>query len=156
MQRLVCLGLIFITIHACTFDSETENPQAQFESITYFKVNGGLKDALPYKFRYTYYYDNGHPYRYTIVDSSNQVLTDYFYYYDAHWKLTEARYKEEGESEYSIEKFAFNQDNTTKTTTWIDSTGSIYYTMVENLVLRHWRKSELEQFKGFKPAKARK
>ena len=133
MIRLVFFTLIILTIYGCDQMPEKDKSPIRFEEISYFKVHNGLKDTRAYKFRYTYFYDNGNPYRYSIIDSSSKVLIDYFYYYDDEWTLTDARYKEEGETAYSIERFAFDNENSTKTTTWLDSSGTVYYTMVESL-----------------------
>jgi hypothetical protein len=103
----------------------------RFEKIDYF--NHPLDaSSKPIKYRVTYYFENGKPHRWIELDSLNTVLTDYIYEYDKNWIQTGAKYKEPGEVNYSIEKVTFQNDST-KITEWIDTTGNVFYTMIDNL-----------------------
>ena len=58
-------------------------------------------------------------------------MTDYIYEYDDTWTQIGARYREEGASDFSIEKVRFENDST-MVTEWIDSIGRVYYPIFYN------------------------
>lgn len=116
---------------SCQKEIKIANPSLHFEKINYFKYPAKHND-IPFQYRLTYYFDNGEPHRWMVLDSSGRVMTDYIYEYDKNWQQTGARYREESVIDFSIEKVRFKNDST-KITEWIDSTGQIYYRMIDNL-----------------------
>ena len=131
---IVLLGIA--TLLACSQRPETEPepklPNIQFERIAYFKVQQGVQDTLPYQYKVTYTYDNGKPYRWIDLDSKGRIQTDYIYEYDTAWVQTGAKYIEPGEEDYAIERNRYENDSTL-VTEWLDSTGQVFYTMVDDL-----------------------
>ncbi len=130
--------LQYIIILICfTFSCQKENqnknlsPTLSFEKINYYKYPVS-HNAKPFQYRLTYYYEDGVPHRWMELDSFGQIITDYIYEYDSNWIQTGARYREESAIEFSIEKVRFENDST-KVTEWIDSTGTAYYRMKDNL-----------------------
>ena len=71
--------------------------------------------------RITYYYENGEPYRYMIIDSPNLINTDYLYFYDSLGVHTHAKYTEDIDDGYEIELISYDNEKNTKITEWIDS-----------------------------------
>ena len=131
---LACLGACFAI--TCSQKSEpeveVEQPLVQFERIAYYKVQNGVQDTLPYQFKVTYTYENGKPYRWIDLDSAGRIQTDYIYEYDTAWVQTGAKYIEPGEEDYAIERNRYENDSTL-ITEWLDSTGQVFYTMIDNL-----------------------
>ena len=125
--------MIFTVAFSCHFEQEdnTIRPNLSFEKINYFKYPKDQAEP-PFKTRLTYYFENAKPFRWMELDSVGNVVTDYIYEYDQNWIQTSARYREESEEKYSKEKVSFKNDST-RITEWIDSTGSVYYTMIDNL-----------------------
>lgn len=108
-------------------------PTHKVEKISYFKFQQGKQSAEPYKYRFTYFFDNGLPHRWLELDSLGKVQIDYIYAYDEQFNMTQASYREPGEEDYSIERFVPNQDSSQVTVEWLDSAGNVYYKMVEEL-----------------------
>lgn len=131
-SKLKYIVLLLVVI-SCkkVIKTQVDNPTLRFEKINYFKYPTN-DDAVPFKHRLTYYFDNGKPHRWLELDSLGMVMTDYIYEYDENWTQTGARYREEGASEFSIEKVRFENDST-MVTQWIDSIGNVFYTMKDNL-----------------------
>ena len=132
-------GLLFLPMILCFTCSCHEMIQnvehlrdtISYEKVSYFK-HPVLASDKPFRYRLTYYYENGEPHRWMELDDSGRVITDYIYEYDSSWTQTGARYREESAVEFSIEKVRFESDST-KITEWIDSTGRVYYKMIDNL-----------------------
>jgi len=110
---------------------EVLSTNISFEKINYFKYPTSQND-FPFQYRLTYYFDNGLPHRWIELDSTGRFTTDYIYEYDSNWMQTGARYREESVVDFSIENVHFENDST-KITEWIDSTGAVYYKMIDNL-----------------------
>jgi hypothetical protein len=106
-------------------------PKITLEKISYYKNLNGISKN-PFQYRLTYYFDNGKSHRWLELDSMHNILTDYIYHYDSNWLHTGAKYKEPGETDYSLEKVRFENDST-KITEWIHSAGQVFYTMTDNL-----------------------
>ena len=126
--------LFLLLLTACSpkqNDANEANPKS--EIIHYYKIKNGAKDVSAYKTRISYYYDNGLPSRWIERDSTNTVLVDFIYQYNNQWIRTGAKYKEPGEDKYSLEQLVYSEDSMTVTTEWLDSTGTVYYRMVEEL-----------------------
>ena len=117
--------LILLGVFSCQKEIETQraNPSLRFEKINYFNHPTNI-DAVPFQYRLTYYFNNGRPHRWLEFDSLGLVMTDYIYEYDDNWRQIGARYREEGASDFSIEKVRFENDST-RVTEWIDSIGKI-------------------------------
>lgn len=97
--------LCIILILGCTVDtSKNSEPKTlRFEKINYFKYPKG-KQAKPFKYRLTYYFENKKPHRWIELDSLKKVTTAYIYEYDENWNHIGAKYREDGELDYNIEK----------------------------------------------------
>ncbi len=106
-------------------------PDISFERIKYFRYPVS-QNKTPFQTRLTYYFENGRRHRWMELDSLGRVVTDYIYEYDADGVQTGARYREESDREFSIERVRF-KDDSTRITEWIDSTGAVYYQMIDNL-----------------------
>ncbi|MCA0153465.1 hypothetical protein LBV24_09580 [Winogradskyella sp. 2Y89] len=102
-----------------------------FDKINYYKYPVSQNDK-PFKFKISYNYENQKPYRWLELDSAGKVMTDYIYEYDENWVQTGAKYREDGTTDFSVEKVSFRNDST-MITKWLDSIGNVYYTMVDNL-----------------------
>ncbi|ALM09075.1 hypothetical protein SB49_15720 [Sediminicola sp. YIK13] len=133
MKSKILYILIFLGGVSCqkNIKTQVDKPMLRFEKIKYFKLKT-IIDTVPFKYRLTYYFDNGKPARWLELDSLGLVMTDYIYEYDDTWTQIGARYREEGASEFSIEKVRFENDST-MVTEWIDSIGKVYYTMKDHL-----------------------
>ncbi|MAD98427.1 MAG: hypothetical protein CMB99_13970 [Flavobacteriaceae bacterium] len=112
-------------------DAPREKQQITFERITYYRAPF-TEQSQPIKYRVEYYYDNGKPYRWIELDSLGKVETDYFVEYDENWIQIGAKYREEGDPEFSSELVRYKNDST-KITEWTDSIGKVYYTMIDDL-----------------------
>ncbi|MEJ1224014.1 hypothetical protein [Sediminicola sp. 1XM1-17] len=132
LRQLLYLILIGLAPSCANETKEQKsNPDPSFEKISYYKYPVSSND-LPFKFKLTYYFNNGEPHRWMELDSLGQVTTDYIYEYDSSYIQTGARYREDGAVNFSIEKVTFKNDST-KVTEWIDSVGQVFYTMIDNL-----------------------
>lgn len=126
-------SLLTLLILACTEENNRTGPEkiVRFEKINYYSFpQDGTSQAI--KSRLTYYFENGKPYRWIELDASHKIMTDYIYEYDQNWIQVGAKYKEPRENLYATEKVRFTNDST-KVTEWIDSTGVVFYTMVDDL-----------------------
>ncbi|NHF60114.1 hypothetical protein FK220_012220 [Flavobacteriaceae bacterium TP-CH-4] len=132
-MRIVTIAFFVLLIFACGNEASYIRIQKKiaFEKINYFKFP---TDSLskPFQYRVTYYFSNGIPHRWLELDSTGKVLTDYIYDYDDDWIHSGAKYREDGATEYSLEKVRFENDST-QITEWLDSIGQVYYTMTDNL-----------------------
>ena len=116
-NKLLILCMMLGFSYSCQKEEAPSTPQQlTFEKINYYAFPKG-SDAVPFQYRLTYYYDNGLPHRWLETDSLGRVMTDYIYEYDANWLHVGARYREEGESEFSIERVHYSNDST-KVTEW--------------------------------------
>ncbi|MBT8186199.1 MAG: hypothetical protein KJO73_00765 [Croceitalea sp.] len=106
-------------------------PTITFEKIKYYAFPMAEEDK-PIKSRLTYYDETGTPHRWMELDAENRMATDYIYEYDSEGEQTGARYREDGEAEFSIERVHYLNDST-KVTQWLDSLGKVYYTMIDDL-----------------------
>lgn len=133
MKTKLLSFLLLLGVVSCQNETETQitDPSLHFEKINYYK-NPVTTNAEPFQYRMTYYFDNGKPHRWLELDSVRKVMTDYIYEYDDNWTHIGARYREEGASNFSIEKVRFENDST-MVTEWLDSIGNVYYTMKDNL-----------------------
>ncbi|WP_411894564.1 hypothetical protein [Winogradskyella sp. A2] len=128
--------LIFLAI-IVSCKSEKTNPDNLskknliFDKINYYKYPVSQNDK-PIKYRLSYNYDNQKPYRWLELDSAGKVMTDYIYNYNENWNKVGALYREDGTTDFSIEKVSYKND-TTMVTEWLDSIGNVYYSMVDNL-----------------------
>ena len=111
---------------------ETTAAEAQSERIDYYNVQRGVAESLPFQYRNTYYHTSGEPVRWTVTNAAGDTMTDYQYIYSAEGTLTGGRYKEPGDRTYALEKISLTNDST-QLTEWLDSTGQVYYTMIDNL-----------------------
>ena len=135
MRLLLTFGVIALVFSCTPSEKPTElekESSIRFEKITYYKFQEGTMDSLPYQYKVTYTYENGKPYRWIDLDSAGRILTDYIYEYDTAWVQTGAKYIEPGEEDYAIERNRFENDSTL-VTEWIDSTGQVFYTMIDIL-----------------------
>ena len=133
MTRNASLLILSIFIIGCVQPSPDQPHELipRFEQIQHY--NYPVKaDAQPFKYRLTYYFDNGLPYRWLELDSTRQLLTDYIYSYDENWTQTGAKYIEPGETTYARERVRLVNDST-KLTEWLDSLGNVFYTMTDYL-----------------------
>ena len=134
MGKYGLLALLAMIVLAC---AEEQTPvqdatHMRFEVINYFKYPV-IETSKPFRYKVTYYFDNGIPYRWIDLDATGKVFTDYIYEYDSQWNHIGARYTEEpGEEEYALEKVRFENDST-QITEWLNSEGNVYYTMTDNL-----------------------
>ncbi|RNC86381.1 MAG: hypothetical protein ED556_08800 [Winogradskyella sp.] len=142
---LIVIGFV---LFGCTSKETITNPPEllRFETINYYKFPKG-NDAKPFKYRLTYYFDNGIPHRWIELDSLKKVTTEYIYEYDENWKHIGAKYREDGEMDYDIENVRFIDDRT-QVTEWLDSLGQVYYTMTD--FLNEDGKTIRAEFKGDK------
>lgn len=129
---LLGIGLIAACSQQAEPEVEFEEPTIQFERIAYYKVQKSTQDTEPYQYKVTYTYDNGKPYRWIDLDSAGRIQTDYIYQYDSAWVQTGAKYIEPGEEDYAIERNRYENDSTL-ITEWLDSTGQVFYTMIDHL-----------------------
>lgn len=134
MIRVLVLFAFIICGCQSSENSETNDSKAQnrFEKISYYKLPPSNMSQKAFKYRLSYYYDNGVPYRWTELDSAAAITTDYIYQYDANWLQKGAIYREDRVKEYSQELVRFDNDST-QITEWVDSTNVVYYTMIDNL-----------------------
>ena len=132
-MKLISILFCFSLILSCTIEkSERGTPKSlRLEKVNYYKYPKSPGQS-PFKYRLTYYFDNGVPHRWVELDSLKQVETEYIYEYNDTGLQIGAKYREEGVNEYSIEKVSF-LDETTKVTEWLDSLGAVYYTMTDYL-----------------------
>jgi hypothetical protein len=132
----IFLIIIFVLLNSCESkefnDEVTLENILRFEKISYFRYQVNEMETLPFQYRLTYYFDNGLPHRWMQLDSTGSTQIDYIYEYDSLWKETGAKYLEPGETSYSKEIITFKNDST-KITEWPDSTGTVFYTMIDNL-----------------------
>ena len=131
----VLLAFVFMFM-SCTEPTETQRPEEEdailrFEKISYYHFPKNAGDN-PVKFKLTYYFDDGTPHRWMDLDSAGNATIEYIYEYDIVGKHTGARYREPGMPDYDVEKVRFENDST-QITEWIDSTGTVFYTMIDNL-----------------------
>ncbi|NND50901.1 MAG: hypothetical protein HKN54_00760 [Flavobacteriaceae bacterium] len=131
--NLFGLLLLLVISYSCENENkkDAETSIIRFENIKYYK-NPITENERPYKYRMTYYFENGTPFRWIELDSAGRMTTDYIYVYDTNWTQTGARYREESAVDFSIEKVSYRNDST-QVTEWIDSIGNVYYTMIDNL-----------------------
>lgn len=131
---LICL--ISVLFSSCKdrlpITTGSQDSVLRFEKILFYTYLESQVSVTPFKTRLTYYFDNGYPHRWIEMDSTGTTLIDYIYEYDAQWKETGALYKEPEEINYSKEIITFKNDST-KLTEWPDSTGIVYYTMIDDL-----------------------
>ncbi|MBT8287321.1 MAG: hypothetical protein KJO00_04850 [Bacteroidia bacterium] len=111
--------------------STTDMANLRFEIINYYNYPKGPTDS-PIKYKLTYYFEDGRPHRWLDLDSLGNPQIEYIYEYDDNGRHIGARYKEPGMTDYDIEKVRFINDST-QVTEWIDSTGTVFYTMIDNL-----------------------
>ncbi|MBT8234160.1 MAG: hypothetical protein HKO66_14285 [Saprospiraceae bacterium] len=147
MKKLL-ISLIAVLIVACNSDyyiAPTDS-HITFENIKFFRTPVH-SESNPFKYRLSYYFDNGKLCRWMELDSLGKVMTDYICEYDKNWKQTGARYREDSATDFSIERVRFENDRA-KVTEWIDSIGNVYYTMTD--FLNHEDKTFRAEFKGDK------
>ncbi|WP_111683594.1 PD40 domain-containing protein [Winogradskyella tangerina] len=131
LSLLFCLA--FIILSSCQKETPNTNQAKQltFEKINYYRYSID-SNSKPYKYRLEYYFDNGKPHRWLELDSTGTMMTDYIYAYNENWQHIGARYREDGTEEFSIEQVTYKNDST-MVTEWLDSLGTVYYTMIDNL-----------------------
>lgn len=146
MKFITIFCLIFLCI-ACQKEKPVpkKTPIAFTKISTYKAVN--TTPNLPIAYRLEYFFENGKPHRWIALDADKKVTTEYIYVYDDTWKHTGAKYREEGEPTYNIEKVRFENDST-QVTEWLDSLGKVYYTMTD--FLNKEGKTVRAEFKGDK------
>ena len=138
MKRLASGYLLLISFFtACsTGEIEIEKQVKVYEQITYTYAFSDSPQSSPYRKCITYFFENGKPHRWTDIDSTGKVLTDYVYRYDENWKHVGAIYREPGEEEesftYAVELVSYSPDSLQKTTSWVDEQGEVYYRMVSS------------------------
>ncbi|AXG69998.1 hypothetical protein KORDIASMS9_02227 [Kordia sp. SMS9] len=132
MKNMSIILLAFLVI-SCDTTTQTiaEEIAPTFSKITQYTYPKNTKDA-PFKYRLDYYFDNKKPHRWIELDSNHNVITEYIYEYDSLWNHIGAKYREDGELNYNLERVHFKND-TTKVTQWLDSLGKPYYTMTDYL-----------------------
>ena len=132
-KKLIALALWALFIFACTEEQQPveETSVMRFEIINYYKYPADTA-SKPFRYKATYYFDNGLPHRWIDLDSKGEAFTDYIYEYDSQWKHIGARYNEGNEEVYALEKVSFENDST-QITEWLNSEGKVYYTMTDNL-----------------------
>ena len=106
-------------------------PLTKIEILEYFSPSANDSLVL-IKTKYTYFNEVGEPNRWIEIDSSGKRLMDYLYEYDSAGELVKAYYMDPEEDQYSVERFSYPND-TTMITEWLDSSGQVYYTMVDEL-----------------------
>ncbi|MEM8888927.1 MAG: hypothetical protein AAGD28_13170, partial [Bacteroidota bacterium] len=132
-MKFPILLLLFIPLFSSCKPAPSIPEKHTFEKISYFKFQEGEQSLEPYKYRLSYFFENGLPHRWLELDSLGKIQIDYIYEYDEQLNMTQAKYREPGEEEYSIERFIPNEDSTQVTVEWLDSAGNVYYKMVEEL-----------------------
>ncbi|NNJ88966.1 MAG: hypothetical protein HKP53_06160 [Eudoraea sp.] len=134
--RICLIAGLVVLFFSCTDEVKspvnTKETSIRFEKITYYKTPIAKNDSSPYKSRLTYFFDNGLPHRWMELDSAGKTQIDYIYEYDSLWQETGASYIEPGEINYSGEIITYKNDST-KVTEWPDSTGTVFYTMIDDL-----------------------
>ncbi len=147
MKNTIYFFFAFLIV-ACSYDNTVSPNQhvITFEKINYFRHPKISTDA-PFKYRLTYYFNNEVPQSWIELDSIGKVTTEYIYEYDDDGIHIGARYREDGNSNYSIEKVRFENDSM-QITEWIDSIGKVYYTMTD--YLNQEGKTFRAEFKGDK------
>ena len=131
MKALIYFWLLYVYFFALSYAQPQKT--IRYERIDYYKVIAQKPSPKPYKSQLTYYYNNGLPYRYITRNAQGKMLVDYYYKYNRQQVCTSALYKEEEETKFSIEQFSYSADSLQKKTEWLDSTGKVYYTMIEYL-----------------------
>ncbi|MEM6721410.1 MAG: hypothetical protein AAF611_18940 [Bacteroidota bacterium] len=118
---------------SCTTHEETSSKKATttFTKTKFYTHPYRATDA-PFKYKLDYFFENGKPHRWIELDSNRKVITEYIYEYDTNWKHIGARYREDGELNYNLEKVSY-KNKTTKITEWLDSLGNPYYRMTDFL-----------------------
>ena len=130
-KYIIVIGLVAALLISC-INSKVDNSSFKALEIIKFyhpNING---DSTLFKTRYTYYSKKRHPIRWIEIDSSGTQLMDYLCEYDSLGKALFAYYKDPGEKNYSVERITYPNDST-KVTEWLDSTGQVYYTMIDLL-----------------------
>ncbi|NQZ78528.1 MAG: hypothetical protein HRT61_20810 [Ekhidna sp.] len=132
MKLITSLSLILLML-SCENSRSTKLSfkPIRFEQINYYKYPRS-ENEIPFKYRLTYYFEDGKPHRWLELDSSKQVRTEYIYQYDLDGLHTGAKYREDGEEAYSVERVRYIDDRI-KVTEWLDSIGTVYYTMTDYL-----------------------
>lgn len=123
--------LLLLIGYSCRPATEPEESRILLETTASYRVADTVA-TLPYKIRYTYFSAKDQPHRWIEVDSAGGLLLDYIYEYDETGRAVSARAKEKGEDDYAMERFRYEGDSL-KTTEWLDSTGQVYYKMVDYL-----------------------
>lgn len=138
----------FAIIFSCTNDKPKMDNETslRFEKINYYKYPKQANQK-PFKYRLTYYFNDNRPHRWLELDSLKQIETEYIYQYNTANLHIGAKYREEGEEDYSIEIVSFINE-TIQVTEWLDSNGEVYYTMTD--YLNENGKTIRAEFKGDK------
>ncbi len=124
--------VVLSTAVACIQKEERQSQSTlRFEKINFYTYPVHTL-SKPFQSRLTYYFDNGKPHRWLLLDSVGRMMTDYIYAYDDAWIHKGARYREDGEKSYDREVVKFLNDST-QITEWIDSLDRVFYTMTDYL-----------------------
>ncbi|MEM6800568.1 MAG: hypothetical protein AAF696_04140 [Bacteroidota bacterium] len=140
--------IILLASSACTETAgiPKQSNKLRLEKIYYYKYPKD-SDLHPFKYKLTYYFEHGEPHKWVELDSLKHVITEYIYQYDDKWNHIGAKYREEGELNYSLEKVRIEGDSI-QITEWVDSLGNVFYTMTD--FLNEEGKTKRAEFKGDK------
>lgn len=128
---MLALAYVFASCKPSNSIDTDPKPLLRFEKINYYKFPYNEGDK-PIKYRVEYYFENGKSHRWSDLDSLEISQVEYIYNYSKNFKHIGARYKEPSELKYNIENVRFENDST-QITEWLDSTGVVFYTMIDNL-----------------------
>ncbi len=127
--------VLIINFSGCQGEAEnlapSENRLIHLEKIDFYHPSRQYQDQ-PFKSRLTYYFNDGRPHRWMELDSLGKPMIEYIYDYNDSGVQTGARYREPDMDKFDVERVRFENDST-QVTEWIDSTGTVFYTMVDNL-----------------------